>query len=111
MPKDDAVYVGHMLDTVRKIVAFTLGKTRADFDVDEVLRLALAHLIQIVGEAASRVSEPFRSGHPQIPWRAIVGMRHKVVHDYMALDDEVVWETVTHEIPALLSQLERLAVP
>lgn len=108
MQRDDAVYVGHMLDVSRKIAAKVSGATRNQFDSDENLRLALAHLLQTIGEAARRVSPSFREAHPAIPWSAIVGMRHKVVHDYMAVDEDVVWRTSVEEIPRLVSALAPL---
>jgi uncharacterized protein with HEPN domain len=67
MPPDDSVYVGHMLEMARKTVDKMRRKRRADFDDDENLRLVLAPLIQIVGEAANRVSPTFRAAHPEIP--------------------------------------------
>jgi uncharacterized protein with HEPN domain len=109
MQKDDLVYVGHMLDIAHKVLQKTSDLDRAEFDGDENLRLALAHLLQIIGEAARRVSSEFRRAHPKIPWSAIVGMRHKVVHDYMNVDEDVVWDTVTNELAPLVSELERLA--
>lgn len=111
MPKDDLVYVGHMLDTARQAYSKIQGKTRADFDTDENLRLALAYLLQVVGEAARRVSPAFQGAHPTIEWRAIIGMRHKVVHDYLSLDDDVLWHTATSELAPLIAELERLVPP
>ena len=108
MPKDDQVYVGHMLDVARQAVAKVQGKTRRDFDADENLRLALAHLLQVIGEAARRVSQPCQDAHPAIPWNAVMGMRHKIVHDYMSLDEDVVWDTAARELIPLISELEKL---
>lgn len=108
MPKDDDVCLGHMLDVGRKILEKTQGITRRDYDDDENLRLALAHLIQVIGEAARRVSEASRVAHPQIPWKAIVGMRHKVVHDYMNVDEDIVWATAVEELPGLIAELEKI---
>jgi uncharacterized protein with HEPN domain len=105
---DDGVYLGHMEDLARKVAARAAGLTRATFDADEDLRLALTHLIQTIGEAASRVSREYRAAHPELPWAAIVGMRHKVVHDYLSVDDEVVWKTATQEMGPLLAVLEQL---
>ena len=85
MQHDDQVYVRHMLDMARKACELVAGKTRAHFDEDEILRLALRHLVQITSEAASRVSRECRRDHPEIPWAEIVGMRHRVVHDYLVL--------------------------
>ena len=111
MPKDDLVYVGHMLDTSRLIVSKLVGKARSDFDADDNLRLALTHLIQTIGESARRVSSEFQQAHPQIPWSRIIGMRHKVVHDYLYVDYDIVWGVATVNIPPLAAELEKLAPP
>lgn len=108
MQPGDQVYVGHMVDLVRKVVAKTERITREDFDRDENLRLALAHLLQTIGEAARRVSRELQDQHPEVPWRAIIGMRHKVVHDYMGIDDDVVWRTAREEVPRLSTLLAQL---
>jgi len=111
MPKDDLVYLGHMLDMARKAVEKTRGLQRSVYDQDENLRLALAHLIQIIGEAARRVSAETRSAHPEIPWAEIIGMRHKVVHDYLEVDEDIVWDVVTADLPPLVAALERVVPP
>ena len=109
MRNDDLAYVGHMLDTAERAVGKLSGLSRADFDADENLRLALAHLLQIIGEAARRVSPEYQEVHPSIPWGAIIGMRHKVVHDHLNVDFDVVWDTVAHELPSLVEELMRIA--
>jgi len=81
MQKDDFVYIGHMLDLARKAVSRVAGLDRAAYDADENLRLALTHLVQTIGEAARRVSAQTQTEHPEVPWKLIVGMRHKIVHD------------------------------
>lgn len=111
MPADDLMYVGHRLDMALQAVGKVQGKTRRDFDGDDNLRLALAYLLQSIGEAARRVSQPFQTAHPAVPWKAIVGMRHKVVHDYMNVDEDVVWRTATQELSPLVAELERLVPP
>jgi uncharacterized protein with HEPN domain len=90
-----------MIDTANKAINFVEGISREDFDNDELLRLAITHLLQIIGEAARRVSLDFRAAHPEIPWKAIVGMRSKVVHDYLNVDEDVVWETVKEDLAPL----------
>jgi uncharacterized protein with HEPN domain len=105
MRHDDLVYVGHMLDKVEQALSLVEGKSRADFDVDVTLRLALTHLLQVIGEATRQVSQPFRDRYPDIPWNAIEGMRHKIVHDYMDVDEDIVWDTVTTELRPLLTAL------
>jgi uncharacterized protein with HEPN domain len=106
--KDDRVYVGHMIETIQKAQSFVDGIGRAEFDNNETLRLDLTHLLQIIGESARRVSQDFRTAHPQIPWKGIVGMRSKVVHDYLNVDDDIVWSTVIDDLPALLIELEKI---
>ena len=108
MPKDDLAYVGHMLDTAEQARNKFSGKSRAEFDADENLRIALAHLLQVVGEAARRVSPEFRENHPHVPWSAIIGMRHKVVHDYLDVDYDIVWDTLARELPPLIENLKRI---
>lgn len=108
MSKNDPVYLGHMLDSAEKAHAKVEGITRTEFDEDENLRLALVHLVQIIGEAAGRVSENFRNGHPEIPWLEIIRMRHKVVHDYLGVDEDIVWEVVLRDLPPLIQALQKL---
>ena len=109
MQKDDLVYVGHMLDTARKAMDLVKGKDRTDYNSEAAIRYALAHLLQVIGEAARRISQDFCKIHPEIPWKAIIGMRHKVVHDYMNVDEDVVWDTVQQELPPLMEKLSKIA--
>ena len=106
MSPRDLVYVGHMLDMARKAVSKTQDISREAYDGDENLRLALIHLIQVVGDAARQVSREFADKHPEIPWTNIIGMRHKVVHDYLGVDDDIVWQVVTKDLPDLVATLD-----
>ena len=108
MPKDEFVYVGHMLDKAHEALSLVRGKTRHDYDSDTALRLALTHLIQVIGETARRVSSQFRERHPAIPWDAIAGMRSKIVHDYMDVDEDMVWDSVTQELQPLIEELKKV---
>ncbi len=108
MPKDDAVYVAHMLETARRALRIVEGKRSVDFFADETLRLALTRLVQVIGEAARRVSVGFVQTHPEVPWKAVTGMRNKLVHDYMGVDEDMIWDTVTKELPSLVTALDRL---
>lgn len=111
MSPRDLVYVGHMLDMTRKAVDKVRNVPRDAYDTDENLRLALIHLVQVIGEAARQVSREFTAAHPEIPWEDIVGMRHKVVHDYLGVDEDIVWQVVTEDLPKLLQALEPLVPP
>jgi uncharacterized protein with HEPN domain len=111
MSERDLDYLGHMLDSAIKAVQKVEGISRADYDADENLRLALAHLLQIIGEAARRVSAPAQGQHPEIPWSRIIGMRHKIVHDYLEVDEDILGDVVTADLPELVSQLELIVPP
>lgn len=106
--KDERVYIRHMIDNSNKAINFVKDISREDFDNDEKLRLALTHLLQIIGEAARRISPKFRATYSQIPWKAIVGMRSKVVHDYLNVDEDVVWATVQNDLAPLVIELEKI---
>src|SRR4051812_21276170 len=93
-----------MLPYSRRISTRIARVQRDQFDADEDLQLALVYLIQIIREAASRISQSQRSAHAEIPWASIVGMGHVVVHDYLHVDLDVVWDTVTNSIPALIAR-------
>ena len=111
MSQRDLVYVGHMLDMARKAVGKTQGISREAYDADENLRLALIHLIQTIGEAARRVSSEFCKRYPDVRWADIVGMRHKVVHDYLGVDEDVVWRVATEDLDELIAALEPIIPP
>lgn len=108
MRQPDEAILLDMLTFARRIHDKAHGITRAEFDDDEDLQLALTHLIQIVGEAASRTSPEFRSAYPQIPWVQVIGMRHRIVHDYLRVRPDVVWETARQDIAPLIEILEPL---
>lgn len=111
MPKDELVYVGYMLDTAERALRLVAGKTRADFNSDEPLRLALTHLIQTIGEAFRRVSPEFRADHPHVPWATITAMRHKIVHDYFDIDENLVVLTTVNDLEPLVAALRPLIPP
>lgn len=78
----DEIRLRHMLDHAREAVALAHGKTKADLLGDRLLQLGFVRLVEVTGEAAGRVSREFRERHPSIPWEDVVGMRHKLIHEY-----------------------------
>lgn len=107
MSPDDRIRLQHMADAVRSAQRFLSGRKREDLDTDEILRFATVRALEIIGEAASRVSPPGRAQLPAIPWTRVVGMRNRMVHAYFDIDHDVVWRTVQAELPALLAVLEQ----
>ena len=107
----DPAYLLDMLVAARKVREFTKDSNWEQFEQDHVLQHATMYSIQIIGEAARRVSAATRDAHPEIPWPDIVGMRHRLVHDYLRIDAKKVWETVERDVPALIAALEPLVPP
>jgi uncharacterized protein with HEPN domain len=95
-----------MLEAAREARHFAKGKTRSDIDRDRLLALALMRCIEIVGEAATNVSNECRETLPAIPWKSILGMRNRLVHAYFEIDLDVVWYTTTISLPPLIQILE-----
>ncbi len=110
MRPDDVIRLRHMIEAAEIIGRFVAGKQRSDLDTDEMLGLAVARAVEIIGEAASKLSIETRSALPSIPWPAIVAMRNRLVHAYFDVDHDILWKTAVDEIPQLLSALQRISI-
>ncbi len=111
MSKDDLIRLRHMLDSAMEAVELIRGKSRADLDTNRVLSLALVRLLEIVGEAASKVTAATREQTPNIPWSQIVSLRHRLIHGYDTINMDIFWKILTEDLPALIAQLERIEYP
>jgi uncharacterized protein with HEPN domain len=98
-----------MIEATETVAQFVARRSRADLDEDRMLLFAVVHAIEILGEAASKISLETRTAAPQVPWGAIVSMRNRLIHGYFDIDTAIVWKTATVEIPALVPQLRALA--
>jgi len=105
---DPLLSVRQMLDHTREAVQMAHGRTRGDLDTDRSLNLSLTHLVEIVGEAASRVSEEFRHRYPAVPWHQTIGTRNRLIHGYDTVDFDILWTIVTQDLPPLVELLERI---
>ncbi len=105
---DDQTRLGHMRDAVREAIEMARGQRRADLDTDRKLSLSLVHLLEIIGEAAKGLSPEFRQKHPDLPWKNIAGMRDRLVHGYFDVNLDIVWRTVTEDLPDLSARLDPL---
>lgn len=102
----DAIRLRHMLDYAQKAMQFTKGYTRTDLDKNEMLALAVIHLIEIIGEASKSISEEFRDAHPEIPWELIAGTRNRLAHGYIDVDLDIIWTIVKKDLPGLVRKLK-----
>ncbi|MCG3127895.1 MAG: hypothetical protein CHACPFDD_02768 [Phycisphaerae bacterium] len=109
--KDDAAYLWDMLDAARTLILITKGADRATYLSNRTLQLATERCIEIVGEAARFVSEPFGQAHPEIPWTKIVAQRHILAHHYGTIEHERLWRVVETHIPELVRLLPPLVPP
>ena len=110
MPPEDHARILHMIEAAQSAINFVTGRQRADLSSDQMLLFALIRAIEIVGEAASRVTEATRRAAADIPWSSVMSMRNRLIHAYFDVDNDVVWKTATEELPALLSKLRMLPV-
>lgn len=108
MQKDDSLRLRHMLDAAREAESFIKNKTRESLETDRKLVLALVKSVEIVGEAASRVTTQCREDLPQIPWLEIIGTRNRLIHAYFDIDLDILWKTVLEDLPPLISELARI---
>ena len=108
---DDSVRLRHMLDAARRAVSLVGGRTRAQVEADEIGQLALARLLEIVGEAAGKVTSDYRAAHPELPWPEMSGLRNRLAHAYFDVDLDVLLDVVAKDLPPLIARLESLAGP
>lgn len=108
MLHEDRVRVLHMLEAIESALGFVAGRQRVDLDTDQMLLFALVRAVEVLGEAAGRVSSAGRAEAPQIPWPLMVAMRNRLIHGYFDIDHDILWRTVTEELPMLLLMLQAI---
>ncbi len=108
MKKDPRFYLGHILDAIEKINRYTEGMDEADFLENDLVEDAVVRNIEIIGEAVKNLPEDFKAKHGDLPWKDIAGMRDRIAHFYFGIDFELVWLTVTRDIPALKEKIGEL---
>ena len=108
---DDPTRLRHMLEAAQEAIVFATGKTEDDLTRDRMLLLSLVKELEIIGDAASRVSPETRAAVIGIPWPKVVGMRNQLTHGYFDWDVERIWETVSSDLPELVRALEAALPP
>ena len=96
-----------MLDAAKEAVLFVKDKSKTDLNKDRMLVLSLVKEIEIIGEAASKISDKLKTKYFLIPWLDIIGMRNHLIHAYFDVDLDLVWKTVTHDLPFLITEIEK----
>ena len=102
---DDRVRLVHMLESAVEAEEMALGQQREGLDSNRMLQLALTRLLEIVGEAATRVSRTAREKYPQVPWSQIVALRNRLIHGYAAVDLDILWDIIQHDLPPPIKAL------
>lgn len=104
----DATFLHHMLDAIARVESFVTGIQEDEFQASDLRQSAVAHQIQILGEAARLVSATLKTQHPEVPWAGITGTRHRIVHDYTNLNSRMIWVVVRDDLPVLREQLRHI---
>lgn len=105
MDNKDSVRAQHIIDSCSAIQKFIENRQRAELDSNRMLVSAITRELEIIGEAANALSEEYKLQYAQIPWGDIIGMRNRLIHAYFNINLDVVWKTVTRDIPSLLNAL------
>lgn len=106
--RDDRTSLEDMRAHAREAIAMLGSKGQKDLLQNRMMQLALTRLVEIIGEAANRVSVETQERHSHVPWSEIIGMRHRMTHGYDNLDLEILFDTVAHDLPDLVAMLDKI---
>ena len=101
-------YLRHIMDEIEYLIDKSANLSKEDFIDDETLKRAFIRSIEIIGEAVKKIPPDFKQKYPHIEWRAMAGMRDKLIHDYFGIDYEIVWDVVTNKIPTLRLKIKEI---
>ena len=104
----DKAYLSDMLDCAQQVAEFIDGYDEAKYLADRKTQVAVAHMLQTIGEAAIKVSDPLQLAHPAIDWFKIKGLRHRIVHDYRRINDATIYRIAREYVPPLVEQLKKI---
>lgn len=106
--KDELVYIEHILEAIKKIQDYTKDLSKEQFIQNELVVDAVIRNIEIIGEASTKISRNLQQIYFEIPWKDMAGMRDKLIHDYMGVDTEVIWQTIIEDLPVLKGLLSEI---
>jgi uncharacterized protein with HEPN domain len=110
MSRSEQVYLQDILESIETILSYTQDKSEFEFLNDIMLQDAVIRRFEIIGEAASKISETTRNQHPKIQWRLMKEMRNKLIHEYFGVSAITIYATIKIDLPILKDQLEKLFV-
>jgi uncharacterized protein with HEPN domain len=105
---DPSVTLRQMRDYAVEAMGFAAGRSRSDLDTDRMLQLALVRLVEVVGEAATRLPKELRDNHPSVPWRQIISARNRLIHGYDNVSLDLVWLVIQDDLPPLVREIETM---
>ena len=106
--RPEAEYLHHILDEIVFVESVTVGLTKEALVEDAVLKRAVVRSLEVIGEATKKLPTAFRDRHPQVNWRALAGMRDRLIHGYFGVDYDIVWDVMNHHLPVLKRDIEKL---
>jgi len=108
LKRESLDYIEDVIDALSKIQQFTQGMEYNDFIKDDKTIFAVVRALEVIGEAAKRISRSVKNRYPQIPWKDAAGMRDKLIHEYFGINLKVVWDTIKQDIPALKPLMQKV---
>ena len=108
MKPDDRIRIQHMIDAGEEALSFTSNVTKENFSKNRMLILSVIKDIEIIGEAATKISEETKLNYAHIPWKDIVGMRNRLIHGYFDVNIELIWNTIKNNLLPLIKSLKEI---